>query len=104
MRKNLFNSYQQGYMKQKNQGKVTIQQGEENGKNKGWSDVLGEKEFLYSGEAKEAVETITWRQAEEICNKNLDTSPALLIKSWHINGDGNWHVTEERTLLSFLDE
>ena len=90
-------------MKQQNQGKITVQQGEKNGDELIWSDILGEKEFLYYGEAKEELESITWRDAEAICNRKLEDSHAILIKAWN-RTDMNWTFTEERILLWFAAE
>lgn len=91
-------------MEQKNQGKITIQQGTQQGENLAWSEILGEKEYLYFGEAKEAVEMITWHTAEEICNRKLEASPAILIKPWRKTEDNEWKSNEERVLLLFDDK
>ena len=91
-------------MEQKNQGKITIQQEEKQGDQLVYGPILGEREYLYFSEAKEAVESLTWEDAEEICNRKLDADPAILIKPWRRDTNGEWISTEERVLLLFDDK
>jgi len=91
-------------MEQKNQGKITIQQEEKQGDQLVYGPILGEREYLYFSEAKEAVEALTWEDAEEICNRKLLSDPAILIKLWQRKQDEDWHSTDERVLLLFDDK
>ena len=90
-------------MTQHNQGKITIQEGKKTGEELIWGDVIGEKEYQYFGEAKEAADTISWAEAEEICGQTLEASHAILIKSWQ-HQDEQWRFFEERVLLLFVRE
>jgi hypothetical protein len=90
-------------MTQFNQGKITIQQGEKDGENLKWGPVIGEKEYLYFGEAKEAAEMFSWQQAEDVCQMKLDASPAILVKPWR-KKEGLWDCKDERVVLLFSEE
>ena len=90
-------------MIQQTQGKITIQEGKKTGDGLVWSEVLGVKEYQYFGEAKEAADSISWSEAEKICEQHLDASHAILIKSWQ-KKDSEWHFFEERVLLLFVGE
>jgi hypothetical protein len=86
-----------------NQGKITIQEGKKTGEGLVWSEVIGEKEYQYFGEAKEAADAISWTEAEKICGQRLDASHAIQIKSWQ-RKDQEWTFFEERVLLLFVRE
>jgi hypothetical protein len=90
-------------MKQENQAKITIYEGNKNGDEIEWGQSAGEKEYQYAGEASEALEAFTWEQAEEVCDKKLNASFALLFKcSKRENAD--WGPYGERVLLYFAEE
>ena len=91
-------------MIQQNKGKISIHEGKKNGEELLWSDSICEKEYQYFGQATEALEAITWDQAEHICNKKLDASYALLFKSLRRNDSGKWEDAQERVLLFFAEE
>lgn len=91
-------------MTQQNQGKISVQQGEKHGEQIEWGPVVGEKEYLYYGEATESVESLTWEDAEEISGRKLDASFAILLKSWLKDPDQDWLPREERIILWFPKE
>ena len=91
-------------MTQQNKGKITIHEGKKNGEELIWGDSICEKEYLYFGEAKEALEAFTWDEAEHICNKRLDASFALLFKSLRRDESGSWENVDQRVLLFFAEE
>ncbi|WP_207429357.1 hypothetical protein [Pedobacter sp. SYSU D00535] len=90
-------------MQQQNQGKITIQQGQKNGEELVWGAVVGETEFQYLGEAREALNAINWETAEEICGRRLDDSFAILFKVLE-NKAGTWKEDEERVLLYMISK
>jgi hypothetical protein len=90
-------------MEQQNQGKITIHEGQKTGEQLIWAEAVGEKEFKYFGEAKQAADMITWEEAEEISGQKLTASHALLIKSWS-RKNTDWEFMEDRLLLLFVEE
>ena len=90
-------------MNQKNQGKISVQQGEKKGDEITWGAVSGEKDFQYLGEAKNAFEGLDWDEAEKICGRELDDSFAILIKLLH-NDEARWVEIEERIILYFVEK
>lgn len=92
-------------MKQENKGKLAVYEGRKNGDDLVWStDALGEKEYLYFGEAKEALENVSWAEAEHICNQTLNASHALLFKNFRKTEQNTWKKFDERVLLFFAEE
>ncbi|WP_207533415.1 hypothetical protein [Desertivirga arenae] len=91
-------------MEQKNQGKISIQQEEKRGDQLVYGPILGEREYLYFSEAKEALESLTWEIAEDISNQKLLPDPAILIKAWRKDESGEWRDHDERVLLLFDDK
>ncbi len=90
-------------MEQQNQGKITIHEVKKTGEDLNWGEVIGQKEYQYFGEAKEAADAITWTEAEKICGQILNASYAIQIKSWQ-NKNDQWQFFEERVLLLFIQE
>lgn len=90
-------------MIQQNKGKISIRHGKKNGEQLVWSDIIGEKEYLYPGEAREALEEVTWDTAEHICNQKLNDSYALLFEL-SAKKDVDWEKLDERLLLYFIEE
>ena len=86
-------------MEQQNQGKITIQQGDKYGLEPHWGEVKGEKQFLYFGEAEEALGTISWEIAEGLCEQKLDESKNILAKLWSRDENGNWIFSREDILF-----
>jgi len=100
----LFLMYNGCFMEQQTQGKISIQQEQQRGDELIYGPVLGEREYLYFSEAKEAVESLTWENATEISKQQLQNDPAILIKLWQRRKGTDWHVTDERVLLLFDDK
>lgn len=90
-------------MELQNKGKISIRQGKKTGEQLVWSNIIGEKEYLYPGEAREAIEGISWHAAEEICDQKLDDSYALLFE-FSAKENENWEKLDERLLLYFIEE
>ncbi|WP_207420898.1 hypothetical protein [Desertivirga brevis] len=91
-------------MEQKNQGKISIQQEEKQGDQLVYGPILGEREYLYFSEAKESLESLTWEDAEQICNRKLLPDPSILTKAWRRDESGDWQPHDERVLLLFDDK
>jgi hypothetical protein len=91
-------------MEQQNQGKITIQKEESPNNNPVYGEVMGEREYLYFSEAKEALESLNWEDAAEIASLELDNDPAILIKLWRRDAEADWKCTDERVLLLFNDK
>jgi hypothetical protein len=91
-------------MTQINQGKISVQQGEKQGEDIQWGTVVGEREFLYYGETTEAIESMSWEDAEEISHQPLQASYAVLLKSWSRDENNGWKQESERILLWFPKE
>ena len=90
-------------MNETKNGKLTIHMGLKTGSDIIFSDKLGEKEYLYPGEAREALESMTWTEAEEICRQKIDSSYALMIASWRMES-ADWIKESERLVLYFFEE
>lgn len=100
----VFYQHKHYIMEQQNQGKISIQHEERRGEEPVYGEVLGEREYLYFSEAKEALESLSWEDASEIANIQLNDDPAILIKLWRRDAGSDWNCTDERVLLLFNDK
>lgn len=90
-------------MEESPQGKITIQKGLKSGSEITFSEIIAGKDFNYLGEARERLEAITWKEAEEIANQEIDSSFVIRVKSWK-KARNDWEEDNERLILYFYDE
>lgn len=91
-------------MEQQNQGKITIHQGEKNGDELLWGLAIAEKEYLYLGQAREALESFTWKDAETLAKREIQASFAILIKAWGRAETAEWDFIGDRIILLFTEK
>lgn len=91
-------------MEQQNQSKITIHQGEKNGEELKWGEAIADREYLFAGQAREALESFTWQDAENLCERELDASFAILLKYWVRSENKDWEFVEDRIILLFTEK
>lgn len=89
---------------EQNQGKITVHQGEKNGNELIWGPAIAEKEYLYLGQAREALESFTWKDAEILSKREIHASFAVLIKAWGRAEAAEWDFIGDRILLLFTEK